>query len=336
MNVVDKQCIEFIKGIAIVLMVAHHAYGFPYYYVDEFSHLDYGYFVYIADKIFKICVPVYAFLTSYLFYLHEDKSIKYVSYKIALLFISWWIALIFMLFCVYVTGDFKLSVVEILNETFVIDEKLGRFSWYVWFYAACMLILYVVAKIVNLFKRAQDLVSFITFAFIIAFSKVTGTGELWEYTWMPAVMMGWYAARFNCINVFLSSQAIKRAHNVWLGIVGILFSLCLWHILSYVPIYAVRMIAVAPFALFCVMTSKTAYPVLIKLFATLGSYGLYLWFLHALFFSVVTRDAWQPLLYRYFEPWFVVPVIIIICFPFSMLLSTLQRWVNKYLKALFL
>lgn len=337
MNVVDKKCVEFIKGVALSLMVTHHAFGFPYYYIDAFSHLDYGGFVYVADKIFKICVPVFAFLTSYLFVLHKDKSLRYVCYKVSLLFASYWVALIVMLLAHYFTTDFSLDICDILNEMFVIDEQVGRFSWYVWFYAVCMLILYLIAKVESLSKHASWLNNLVMFAGVIVFSKCTGTGDLWEYTWFPAVIMGWYIAKYDCFNKLFAwlDKRIDYWQHYSVGFAGLALSLLMWHALTYVPVFAARLIAVVPFVLFSIVLARSVPSVLSSFFAVLGRYSLFIWFIHAIFFSVVTRDVWQPLVYTYCEPWLVVPSIIAICLPVSVLLSKIQSELNKKLKVIF-
>lgn len=337
MNVVDKKCVEFIKGIALLLMVTHHAFGFPYYYIEPFSHLNYGAFVYVADKIFKSCVPVFAFLTSYLFVLHKDKSLKYVCYKVSLLFVSYWVALIVMLLAHYFTADFSLNIYDIFNEMFVIDEQLGLFSWYVWFYSVCMFILYLVSKAESRFKCASWLSNLVVFAGIVVFSKCTGTGDLWGYTWFPAVIMGWFIAKYDCFNTLFDwvGKRIKHWQHFGVGLAGLTLSLLMWHALTYVPVFAARLIAVVPFVLFCIILARSAPSSLSSFFAVLGRYSLYIWFIHALFFSVVTRDIWQPLVYTYCEPWLVVPSIIAICLPVSIFLTKIQGELNKKLKKIF-
>lgn len=65
----DRQCTFFIKGIAIILMVAHHMWGFKS--VDDFS----GGWQNVAPMLIglgkagKICVAIFAFISGFGLYL---------------------------------------------------------------------------------------------------------------------------------------------------------------------------------------------------------------------------------------------------------------------------
>ena len=63
MKITDKECFTFIKGIAIISMIVHHAFGFPAWYVDGISYPDIlPYAEYIRNSA-RLCIPIFVFLT---------------------------------------------------------------------------------------------------------------------------------------------------------------------------------------------------------------------------------------------------------------------------------
>lgn len=59
----DKSYYTFVKGIAIILMIIHHSFGFPDDYIVGISYPDLtGIVEYIRNST-KICVPIFVFLT---------------------------------------------------------------------------------------------------------------------------------------------------------------------------------------------------------------------------------------------------------------------------------
>ncbi len=63
----SKRDSDIIKGIAIILMYVHHFFCFPTWYVDGISYPQLTGFAEFFRFPTKICVPVFAFLTGYVY-----------------------------------------------------------------------------------------------------------------------------------------------------------------------------------------------------------------------------------------------------------------------------
>lgn len=62
-NITNKDNFTFIKGIAIICMIVHHAFGFPEWYVDGVSYPS---ILPVAEYIrnsARLCIPIFVFLT---------------------------------------------------------------------------------------------------------------------------------------------------------------------------------------------------------------------------------------------------------------------------------
>lgn len=81
----DKKTTQMIKGIAILIMIAHH------FIVIPFSDLPY--LVTLFGYACKICVAIYAVLSGYGYYFTKEKTIRYGLKKIWGLLKIYWISL---------------------------------------------------------------------------------------------------------------------------------------------------------------------------------------------------------------------------------------------------
>lgn len=70
----DKKATQMIKGIAILIMIAHH--------FIIFSVSDLPYIVTLLGQACKICVAMYAVLSGYGYFFVKEKTIGYGIKKI--------------------------------------------------------------------------------------------------------------------------------------------------------------------------------------------------------------------------------------------------------------
>lgn len=81
----DKKTTQMIKGIAILLMIAHHFIVFP------FSELPY--LVTLFGDACKLCVAIYAVLSGYGYFFAKEKTVEYGLKKIWGLLQIYWLSL---------------------------------------------------------------------------------------------------------------------------------------------------------------------------------------------------------------------------------------------------
>ena len=63
MKITDKDNFTFIKGIAIICMIIHHAFGFPEWYVDGINYPSLLPYVEYIRNSARLCIPIFVFLT---------------------------------------------------------------------------------------------------------------------------------------------------------------------------------------------------------------------------------------------------------------------------------
>lgn len=93
---VDKKTTQMIKGIAILIMLAHHFIVFPF---CNLPHV-----VILFGQACKICVAIYAVLSGYGYFFTKEKTIKYGLKKIWGLLQIYWISLFTLFIPAAMTG----------------------------------------------------------------------------------------------------------------------------------------------------------------------------------------------------------------------------------------
>lgn len=81
----DKKATQMIKGVAILIMLAHH------FIVIPFSEIPY--LLTLFGHACKICVAIYAVLSGYGYFFARQKTIKYGLKKIWGLLQIYWVSL---------------------------------------------------------------------------------------------------------------------------------------------------------------------------------------------------------------------------------------------------
>lgn len=81
-----KQITQKIKGLAILIMIAHHFLGYDF--GANFSNTWVG----IGSSL-KICVGIYAVLSGYGYFFSREKTVKYGLNKVWGLLQEYWITL---------------------------------------------------------------------------------------------------------------------------------------------------------------------------------------------------------------------------------------------------
>ncbi|WP_207618129.1 acyltransferase family protein [Actinobacillus pleuropneumoniae] len=101
MVLITKEQSNFIKGIAICLMLFHHLFTYPERFPSQIEIIwlsdSFHYEKYLGE-VGKYCIPLFLFISGYGFASNNKKDInpKYYFNKIFLFFIAYW--LVFSIF----------------------------------------------------------------------------------------------------------------------------------------------------------------------------------------------------------------------------------------------
>lgn len=166
-NTISVRLITFLKGIAILMMVYHHCFMTPKYYIDIPEYLQTQTLYETLAHFCKICVAIYAFITGWVYCHHENKNISYSFKKIALLLSKYWFILLLFTVFGYFLCDYKLSSSFIFSELVPISgTQLIPSSWYVFFY----MILIVILPLFAFIQRKTNIIFSFIAIYILHFS----------------------------------------------------------------------------------------------------------------------------------------------------------------------
>ena len=333
-----REMTEVIKGVAILLMVTHHCFGFPQWYVGGISYTGTFLGQTLAEWICvptKICVAIFACLTGYLYEVKHDFSYSYACKKIIRLYFAYWMELFFLFLpLIYLVGNQNgLEGKWWQNIWGYGENNIIYFGWYVYFYLFTMTLLPLVRK---LLMRGGKWLRFLL--------PVLLCGILRRY--VPH--LGWpqqfLDAADNCLRYFPCVVS-----GIWIGMYGFPlwwekfwkrlgmfggFLLCVviyllkkeypqigvWNLeMFYAPIfiYGITRIFVRTKGIFT------------KIFRLLGRYSMQIWFLHAVFFTPLLREETQWIAFLPQIPFLVVIWVILLCLIPAFIFAKLEQFLTQ-------
>lgn len=322
-----------IKGLAVLLMVFHHCFGFSRFYVDVPVYLNNNILHTIAINA-KICVPIFAFLTGWAYYQHQVKSIQYSAKKIIIFLFDYWIIVIpisifAILFCGY---HYTYGTVGEFLPLF--PHSLMIFTWYVWFYILIMAIFPIFAIIETGQKKACR---FLCFIIILASIMLTARKLpiLWIlWVWYPSAISGYFIAKFRLFETF--SAQIKSKHIAF--IIASTFYILSLFVYKYKGTILEQNTGYlsAPLFIMGSLLLHHAFPAkqFWNILRYMGRHSMNIWFIHCIFFSVNTREVVQPIAFFWDNPIWIFCVTLLVSLVISIIITPIQQQINKRLHSL--
>lgn len=303
MHAVDKETltvpvVNFIKGLALVMMVAHHC-GSSFTTVADIRS-------YALSLSF--CVSIYAFLTGWVYYHHKDKSCGYSCRKVVSIMLEYGIVVVFSMMMAYVFCGWVPTFQNILYEflPFSDKHKLMVFAWYIGFYVALMLLLPyfpLVWHVENPVNRAVFFIAFILFA--ISSMKVLDSLHC-----MQCAIVGYMVARYRCIERI--SHKFKYLKTGLVGALALIILSCWLYYIGYevIPQRTVGSVLAPVFCAGALIAHTYLRPNILKCATEfLGKHSLNVWLIHGLFFSEVTRLVFHPVACCVDSLWIVIAIV---------------------------
>ncbi len=311
-----KDNTEMIKGIAIILMLFHHLFGFPEWYVSGVSYIGIplraNTLEYALGQFGHICVALFAFITGYGMFFsycgrrHCQKTVR----KGASFLVLYWLVLFGVAIPVNLAlGKTDITPLLIAENMITYDHTLVSFAWYVRFYLALLVTLPIFYKCLT--KSAYvTIASFLIFPAAANYYLSTIASDnvfvakavyfsMEYFLWITTALMGLCFARYNLFekigNVFSRFSAAEipicavlclilmylRAYKE--DTIGVIFSLDCFYAPFFI-FFACRIISVLPQAFH-------------KFLKLLGKHSMNIWFLHSLFFfrtAELMKYAYAP------------------------------------------
>lgn len=303
-----------LKGIAILLMLFHHFFTFPDWWVDGIKYP-------LLEKIgpylsypTKICVPIFCFITGYSYFYNKNKTYRYSAKKISNIMIYYWVVLLIFGLIAHFAAGYQYDWIGILKEIFVIKRDTLCFTWYVAFYYCIMLIIPIAAYLFGrniLIDAVLCLLPYFLLPVLLRFSvfeKIETVSGIISYS--PAVWIGYICARYNIfgniedrIDRWIPNRYVKTI--CYYAMIGLVF-LARWKKPNFIirnffegnPVYICMDLIYVPIVIFALVNiSRTIKKVVFKnIIGSLGRYSLLMWLVHCLFFNN-SKIVFQRFLY---------------------------------------
>lgn len=331
-----------IKGFLIIIMVVHHAFGFPEWYADGIAYPWAAAHQHMILGSTKICTGVFAVITGYTYALHKDKSFSYSWRKIISILKPYTIIWLFALLLSVTLCGYTPSVISLVLEYLMLGNQLLIFGWYVHFYIVSMLLLPLAVKVSQ--KRYSPIFEMICFmtiwvgtVFLTRIFSQNPAIQFYGGNWIfyfPCITVGYFMGKYKVIDgctVFIQEKLPHYTHAC-LGVLLIATSLYLRVKVSevYYLIASVNLdIFYAPILIIGFLLLLDRIPVVSKILRILGQYSLDIWLLHSIFFAGATKQVFQPIAYAPKNPVLVVSWILALCLCSGILLRRVAQRLEK-------
>lgn len=332
----DRDTTAAIKGIALICMFVHHFFTFPGFYVEGISYpnlLDF------ADDFcvpLKICVPAFAFLTGYFYHFAKQKTLRYSLRKITDLYLSYWFVYLPLMVFAVLTGCWEFYPTGMVKEMLALDTPIMIFCWYVYFYAAVMLLLPLLTRADD-HAPAEDILLLlilpVTVTSVLAYSGLEGFA--WQLVidlrdWFPCVASGYLCAKYRVFETFFDHGLSRFRHTLTQTAILIFMALsaffgryyCQFLHLGTLNIrggmyeltYTMDILYAPLFVYSCArLLQGLRKTILFPLLGKIGKQSLLMWFLHGIFFNV-SKEITQPMVYAPRNPILVTLFALLLCY----------------------
>ncbi|AWK50021.1 hypothetical protein DIC82_02460 [Clostridium beijerinckii] len=344
----DKNTTTLLKGIAIILMIIHHFFGFPKWIIAPNCYIPIGLTInnlpleQVIATFNKICVGLFLFVTGYgMFFSYNKNNYYRKSFKKLIKFLSnYWIIMILLFIPIKIyLGKFNFNLKDIFLNMFAYKTSYITFAWYVRFYIEIIIFFPLLKKLIKNNCYYSIFISIIPFNIINyliikqGYSSLIPINFVYEFFyWVPILMLGYIFAKFNIFQYIKHKFIHLDLDNIY-----IYFFLCLL-------IFAFRTkfklisgtnidILCVPFFIFSIIniTSIINYSVVNRTLILLGKHSLNIWFLHNIFFignSKIQSIAYYPKL-----PILIIIWVFVLVLPLSYIInSILIQLENLFIK----
>lgn len=325
----DKKMSTLIKGVALVLMLVHHFYGFPEWRLvqPELNFKFLGIDIYVVIRFMtQVCVGLFSFLTGWSYFYNKDKSFKYSLKKILILLKIYWFYLLVIFLPIGLIGGYKFNFIDFIFNLFAVsDFRYITFGWYVYIYIFIMLILPIFLRF-----SSDKLVYDLTIPFFICFigSKMTLFNDTINtiitncFTYFAIALLGYMSVKYKLLDKIKIKTTNK--YVITLILLLLLFLRAISRLLDLqftISLYSILFIVYCLVRLLDGLEDTR----LVKTLLLLGEYSLGIWFLHSLFFYDYVSTPLQYLAYMPIFPPFVITLVILLVLPITILLDKLIK-----------
>lgn len=341
--VISKNDSIKIKGIAISLMIIHHFFTFPEWHIIEYSKGISTFAKYMCEPT-KICAAIFAFITGWAYALNKNVTLRKSVEKIIKFLLNYWVVYVCCLTIACIYCFYKPSPIDIVLELFGLKNPIMCFCWYVYFYIISILIL---IKLIKIWNKNIIWAIFTGIVLPVVICLILGktihneiiNSVLYNFEkWFPCISMGYI---FNYYNIFGKIECFlkwdKISNKIKIVYIMMIFIVCgIGGFLANEFIFLYGTFSVFSFVKLFEFTTIKNLTYLNKILSCLGIASTNMWFIHSIFFSSITRERIQPLIYWPKSPflifiWGMVVLYLGACC-FNVIINFIQQRVDKWFK----
>ncbi|MEL0630292.1 acyltransferase family protein [Psychromonas aquatilis] len=281
-SLISKTESNFIKGIAVMLLLQHHLFAFDNR-IPDLNNLIHMFNYYNLEKIIgiygKICVPIFLFISGYGFTVSNKREEKYYLHKIIMIYKA--VALVFFIFipiCFFIFQDPKISLnIKLLISNFFGFSSSFNGEW--WFLLPYILMVMLTPLLQRTKKYTLSIL-----AISLVLHQVDGYGLWGQFLyWQPAYIFGFICAvHREYINRVLSKQYISIIFTIFTFLV---VKLC------YDQWKVEGLLFTTPLAVISIVFISRITPCLIrKVIQDIGSKSLFIWLTHSFYCYHIAKN----------------------------------------------
>jgi hypothetical protein len=330
----DRTTETAIKGLAVIMMVNLHFFGFPEWLLSGIQYPFTGYFLNDSIStwiriILASSISMYAFLTGWNYNHTKTPTLSYSLRKIKAFLKYYWFHVLVIFYPITILLGYTPSFKHLFLDLFAINirgQNLVMFAWYVYFYVLVMLTLPYIIKIFTGKKRIDFMFPVLVMILNIVIDPyIQGMPLNFVITdylnYLPTILMGYLFAKHDIFG-YLDKYLFKNPISHVLNIVFLLFTRKLLTNLTFTLITSTELSMdwlLVPFLIYSLVNLFSLIKgKLLSFFVFMGEHSLNIWFLHSLFFQVYTKELLQPLVYLPSNPILVVTFAFCLLLPVSM------------------
>lgn len=323
------------------MMFIHHFYTFPAYWIEGISYPLLEKITPYLCKPFKLCVPIFAFLTGYFYSFNENRTLRYSLNKIKNILIPYWCVFFPSALIAALWAHYDYTILDFILECFALKRPTMFFCWYVSFYIVIMLTIPLITKMMTNDIHLDLFIGIIFLPFFLGILKsCTNNSILTQLfdvllSYFPVVLIGYLFGSyglFEKIDELSLNSRLPKMTMMFLSVIFVPFGRLVEPKISLVfsrlPSIDINLDCIyAPVFIYAIVNINKVlhFNFLDKQLSEVGKYSVLMWFVSCIFFNNC-KLIFQPILYWPHNPILVTLWGLLLCFSISFVLDIV---VNK-------
>ncbi|HDL6697839.1 TPA: acyltransferase [Yersinia enterocolitica] len=313
---------NYIKGIAIVLMLIHHLFAFPGRIPYDANIINSLPFVgvsvdnYLAN-FSKICVAMFLFISGYGFSFKNKINFSYSIKKLKKLYFSFW--LVFIIFIpigfIFINNDWSdSSPLKLAKNILGVTSDYNGEWWFIRLYVVYVLMLPLISRLNSL-----TLLVIAPLSTLVGYIFEASGGIFVILIWLYPFIIGYLFGReTDKLSVF-----IKKINSIYINLLCVTLTVVLFYLFDMFGL-----ILAAPLFIFIVRSfyRGTTHH---KVIESLGKHSMYMWLTHSFFCYYYTPE----IIYSARHSPLILLLLILISYSVSVILTYIEFTIkNSYAK----